>query len=70
MPRSGILPFALHGRNGQIRTLLDGEIVAQGNRDAVWNGRDDTSKQAAAGVYFYHLEAGEFGETKRMVLVR
>lgn len=52
------------------RTLIDGEIVATGRHEIVWNGRDDMGKQVAAGVYFYRLDTDEYSETKRMALVR
>ncbi len=53
-----------------VRVLVDGEIVAQGRQEAIWNGRDDSGRQVAAGVYFYRLEAGEYSETKRMALIK
>jgi hypothetical protein len=35
-----------------------------------WDGRDQAGKAAANGVYLYRLEAGEFGQTRTMTLVR
>jgi predicted GH43/DUF377 family glycosyl hydrolase len=60
--------FDVSGR--LVRVLVDGEIVAEGRNEAVWNGRDDTGRQVASGTYFYRLEAGEYSETKRMALIK
>ncbi len=35
-----------------------------------WNGRNYTGKEAASGVYFYRLKAGDFIESKKMILTR
>ena len=37
---------------------------------AYWNGRNQTGNAVTSGVYFYTLKAGDFQETKRMVIVR
>ena len=40
---------------------------------ALWftdNGRDNLGRSAGAGVYFYRLEAGDFVETRRTVLLK
>ena len=35
-----------------------------------WDGRDEDGDQPSNGVYFYKLEAGDFVETRKMVLVK
>jgi hypothetical protein len=49
---------------GEVATLVDGPLQA-GEHTAVWDARN-----AASGVYFYRLRAGQFAETKKMLLVR
>jgi len=60
--------FDLSGR--LVRVLVDGEVYGQGHSEATWNGRDDSGRQVAAGMYFYRLGAGDYTETKRMALVK
>ncbi len=54
----------------RVRSLLQGQVMAAGNRTVVWNGQDNSGRQAATGVYFYRLQAGEFTDTGRMMLVK
>jgi hypothetical protein len=56
-------------RGHLVRALVDGDR-APGEHRIVWNGRDDLDRPAASGVYFYRIEAGEFRQTKRMVLIK
>lgn len=35
-----------------------------------WNGKDQAGRSVTPGVYFYHVEAGQFTETRRMLLLR
>ena len=52
-----------------VKTLIGGERKAAGTYEVTWNGRDSGGQEVATGVYLYRLEAGEFSETKRMVLI-
>ena len=60
--------FDISGR--LVRNLLNGASLGAGRQDVVWNGKNDSGQQVAAGVYFYHMSTGSFNETKRMVLVK
>jgi len=48
----------------KVETLIDKKRQA-GYHQAVWNARDISS-----GMYFYKIQAGEFSQTKKMVLLK
>jgi hypothetical protein len=43
----------------------DGQVGAQR-----WDGRDQSGRRAAGGVYFVRLEADSRAETRRLVVLR
>jgi hypothetical protein len=54
----------------EVRTLVNKEQPV-GNYEVLWDGRDNSGKQVASGVYMYKLEAGQgFVQTRKMVLLR
>lgn len=58
LARGGSVRLAVYNVAGQlVRTLVAGEQGA-GRHAAVWNGRDDHCRPAAAGVYYCRLESG------------
>jgi len=40
------------------------------SKAAHWDGRNDAGEHVASGVYFYHLQAGSFQATKKMVIAK
>ncbi|MCP4546311.1 MAG: hypothetical protein GY835_07585 [bacterium] len=53
-----------------VRTMIGGDTLPMGRHDSVWNGKDDSGRQVASGVYLYRLEAGVYNETRRMLLLK
>lgn len=35
-----------------------------------WDGRNDLGESVASGVYFYHLTAGDFSATRKMLIMK
>ncbi len=59
--------FDLLGR--QILQLVDAERSA-GEHHLVWSGRDAQNRQVASGIYFVRFKAGQYHETRRMLLTK
>jgi len=53
----------------EVRALASGAFAA-GEHAATWDGKDNFGKSVASGIYFYRLQAGEFKQVKKMVLLR
>ena len=60
--------FDLRGR--EVRRLLDGQTLAPGGHQAVWDGRDNTGRELASGLYLYRLVADGVIEERKMLLTR
>jgi hypothetical protein len=52
-----------------VRTLVD-EFQTAGNHSTIWDGRDNNYQEVSSGVYFYRIAAGEYAETRKMVLMK
>ena len=53
----------------KIKTLVNQSQDA-GNKIAMWDGTDDLGRQVSAGVYLYQIQAGEFTQTRKMLLLK
>ena len=67
--------LSIYATNGQtVRTLAFGHQAAgfyeSRYRAAYWDGRNAQGEPVASGVYFYHLSAGDYSATRRMVIVK
>ena len=52
-----------------IRTLVKSKQTA-GYRSIQWNATNNKGKSVSAGMYFYTIHAGDFRQTKKMVLLK
>ncbi len=59
--------FDILGR--QVRTLVQ-VMEEPGYKSVVWDGANDFGQQVSAGVYLYRIQAGDFTQTRKMLLIK
>ncbi len=70
LPEETLVDLRILNLNGQvIRALVTGHQAARVH-EVEWDGKDDRGQQASSGIYFCRLQAGDFSQTRRLVLMR
>ena len=52
-----------------VKTLVNGSQTA-GFRSIQWSATNDRNDPVSAGLYLYSIQAGDFKQTKKMVLLK
>ncbi|MFH2056132.1 MAG: FlgD immunoglobulin-like domain containing protein, partial [bacterium] len=69
LPRSSDWVLTIFNINGQLVRSFEGTSAA-GVTTVTWDGNDLSGQSVATGVYLYRLDAGDFTDTKKMLLVK
>ena len=75
LAEDAFVTLTIYDAVGQVvRTLDVGHQIASAyeNRSKAiyWDGRNESGESVASGVYFYHLSAGDYSATRRMVILK
>ncbi|HPU86285.1 MAG TPA: FlgD immunoglobulin-like domain containing protein [Candidatus Latescibacteria bacterium] len=70
VPDAGFVKLAIYGIDGQLVRSLTAQHVEAGVHEAVWDGRDNSGRAVASGVYVYRLTSDRGVISRRMVLAR
>ena len=70
LPNDGLVNITIYDMMGRIvKTLVNGSQTA-GFKSVQWNATNDRNEPVSAGLYLYTIQAGEFRQTKKMVLLK
>ena len=75
LAEDAFVTLTIYDLNGQIVRTLDvghqtAAVYENRSKAVYWDGRNGLGEQVASGVYFYHLSAGEFSATRKMVILK
>ena len=59
--------YDLTGR--KVRTLVN-EVQSAGHRSVMWNATNEIGRPVSAGMYIYTIQAGDFIQNRKMVLMK
>jgi hypothetical protein len=70
LPQAADVKLEIFNTLGQtVHTLVNSRVEA-GYHEVRWNGRDDSGIQMPSGVYMYRIEAKDFQQVKKMLLMK
>jgi hypothetical protein len=70
LPKDAQVNLSVYNVLGQhVKTLVD-DMQRAGKQSVSWDGTDNSGSTVASGVYFYKLRAGDFSDTKKMLLLK
>ncbi len=70
LPVASNVTLKVYNILGQEVKLLVNSREKPGHKTVYWDGKNNTDSPVATGLYFYRLTAGDFTETKKMLLLK
>ena len=70
LPEDELVNITIYDMMGrQVKTLING-LQTPGYKTTQWNATNDRNEPVSAGLYLYTIEAGDFRQTKKMILLK
>jgi hypothetical protein len=70
VPHTSDVVVSVYNMLGQKVVELANSTYNQGIYNVTWNGLDANGKAVGSGLYVYHMEAGDFSATNKMLYLK
>ena len=70
LPENAMVNITIYDMMGRIVSTLVNENQSSGYKILQWNATNDSGQPVSAGVYIYTMKAGNFSQTKKMILLK
>ena len=70
IPENAFVNIRIYDLKGRLVNTLVSKGQTAGYKAIKWAGVDDKGKAVSAGIYLYEIQAGNFRDTKKMVLLK
>ena len=70
LPQAALVRMTIYDLLGrQVKTLIN-KTQDTGYKSVIWDATNDYGKPVSAGVYLYQIQAGNFVQSRKMVLLK
>ena len=70
LPKNSLVNITIYDMMGRVvKTIVNDQQMA-GYRSIQWNATNNNGSPVSAGMYLYMIQAGEFRQTKKMILLK
>ena len=70
LQEDGLVNITIYNMLGKVVNNLLNKNQNSGYKSVQWNATNNQGQPVSAGVYLYSIEAGDFVETKKMILLK
>ena len=70
LPEDALVNITIYDMMGRVVSNLVSSQQRAGYKSIQWNATNSTGQPVSAGLYLYTIEAGQFRQTKKMVLLK
>ncbi len=70
LPEGREVRIIIYDINGSKVADLVNNYQSAGTYEVTWNGKNDSGQQVASGIYLYNVKAGNFTQTRKMMLLK
>ena len=67
---SSFVKLIIYNTQGQVVKILENSYQSAGEFSHVWNSKDALGNNVSSGLFIYRIQAGNFIEQKKMILLR
>ena len=62
--------ITIYDMMGRLVKILADKMEIAGYKSIKWNGTNDRNEPVSAGLYLYTIQAGNYSQTKKVVLLK
>ncbi len=70
LPKRAKTRLVIYDVSGRLVTTLLDNVIAEGYKEVIWDGKNSRGVTVSSGLYFYHLTTTDRTITKKMVLLK
>ena len=70
LPKDAMVNITIYDMMGREVKALINQTQDAGYKSVIWDATNDYGKPVSAGIYLYQIQAGEYMQTKKMVLLK